>query len=88
MQSDEDLYLKCARRLGVTIDEELYEKSLDALFADPLKQQAVRLITALQGLDNGLACAVFVRIFAQSVWEQGYRAAPKLEFLLQEGAEG
>lgn len=88
MEKSLELFYQCMAMLGVAIDEELYEQSLKALSSGILWQQAVRIIDAIGKTDDGLTHAILIRIFAQSVWQAGYRAAPTLEFVLQEGVGG
>ena len=92
MDSDDELMLECMASLGITFDkhlhEELHQMATQALYSDPLQPIAVKLLSLLDAAEDKLTRVFLIQMFSLAVWQHGYRAAPKLEFVLPEGAGG
>lgn len=88
MNSDDRLFLECMGSLGVTLDGELHEMAVKAMYRDPLEVLSIRLLNLLDVAKSKQARVFLMLLFSVAVWQEGYRAAPKVEFVLQEGGSG
>ena len=92
MDANDELMLECMGSLGIRFDKDLYEElhevAVEAIYSKRLRDMGVELLTLLEDTEDKLRRVFLIQLFALAVWQHGYRAAPKLEFVLPEGAGG